>query len=73
MPDGRFIEAHQPLGATDGSRRDELEYAGWAVPKKMNRVGALAPAVKGFFRPVESPPRHELQPVTRQRDQEPAV
>ena len=73
MPDGRFIEAHQPLSATDGSRRGDLEYAGWAVPKKMNRVGALAPAVRGFFRPVEDPPRHEPQPGTRQRDQEPAV
>ena len=55
MPDGRFIEVHQPLSATDGSGRGELEYAGWAVPKKMNRLGALAPAVKGFFWPVEGP------------------
>ncbi len=53
LPDGRFIEVHQPLGATDGAGRDDLAYAGWAVPKKMNRLGALAPAVKGFFRPIQ--------------------
>ncbi|MGE5830618.1 MAG: cytochrome b, partial [Micromonosporaceae bacterium] len=55
LPDGRFIEVHQPLGATDGHGHAGLEYAGWTVPKKMNRLGAVAPAVKGFFRPVEKP------------------
>jgi ubiquinol-cytochrome c reductase cytochrome b subunit len=55
LSDGRFIEVHQPLSATDGAGRGDLAYAGWAVPKKMNRLGALAPAVKGFFRPVEGP------------------
>jgi ubiquinol-cytochrome c reductase cytochrome b subunit len=55
LPDGRFIEAHQPLSATDGAGRGDLRYAGWAVPKKMNRLGAVAPAVKGFFRPIEHP------------------
>jgi quinol---cytochrome-c reductase cytochrome b subunit len=47
LPDGRFIEVHQPLG--DG----HLEYTGLAVPKKMNRVGALGPAIRGFFFPIE--------------------
>jgi ubiquinol-cytochrome c reductase cytochrome b subunit len=51
-PDGGFTEIHQPL-ATPGDT--ELPYRGWAVPKKMNRLGALAPAVKGFFVPVERP------------------
>ena len=50
LADGRFVEVHQPLGATEGH---DLEYAGWVVPKKMNRLGAFAPAPKGFFRPVE--------------------
>jgi ubiquinol-cytochrome c reductase cytochrome b subunit len=48
MPDGRFVEIHQPLGTN-------LEYTGWAVPKKMNRLGALGPAVRGFFVPIERP------------------
>jgi ubiquinol-cytochrome c reductase cytochrome b subunit len=48
MPDGRFVEIHQPLGT-------DLEYTGWVVPKKMNRIGALGPAVRGFFVPIERP------------------
>jgi ubiquinol-cytochrome c reductase cytochrome b subunit len=48
MPDGRFVEVHQPLGT-------ELEYRGATVPKKMNRLGALPPAVRGFFVPLERP------------------
>ena len=50
LPDGGFVEVHQPLGL------QPLRYAGWAVPKKMNRLGALAPAMKGFFFPVEELP-----------------
>lgn len=51
--EGRFYEVHQPLVAPDEHGHTDLEYNGWVVPKKMNRVGALAPAVKGFFKPVE--------------------
>jgi ubiquinol-cytochrome c reductase cytochrome b subunit len=54
-PDGRFYEVHQPLGRTDEHGHTELEYANWTVPKKMNRVGALVPTVRGFFFPVETP------------------
>ncbi len=50
LPDGRFIEVHQPLAAPG-----ELPYAGRVVPKKMNRLGALVPTVKGFFFPIEEP------------------
>jgi ubiquinol-cytochrome c reductase cytochrome b subunit len=55
LPDGRFVEVHQPLAEPDGRRRPELEYADWTVPKKMNRLGALVPTVKGFFVPIEEP------------------
>jgi len=55
MPDGRFVELHQPLSAPDEHGHGSLAYHGWVVPKKMNRVGALAPAIKGFFYPVEEP------------------
>jgi ubiquinol-cytochrome c reductase cytochrome b subunit len=50
LPDGRFIEVHQPLAG-----HSELPYAGAVVPKKMNRLGALVPTVKGFFVPIEEP------------------
>jgi ubiquinol-cytochrome c reductase cytochrome b subunit len=55
LPDGRFIEVHQPLAPTDAHGHGALEYVGAPVPKKMNRLGAVAPAVKGFFRPIEKP------------------
>jgi ubiquinol-cytochrome c reductase cytochrome b subunit len=40
-----------------------LEYAGWTVPKKMNRLGAIAPAIKGFFVPIERPSTPALPPA----------
>jgi ubiquinol-cytochrome c reductase cytochrome b subunit len=55
LPDGRFVEVHQPLAAPDAHGHAELEYADWVVPKKMNRLGALVPTVKGFFFPIEEP------------------
>ena len=55
LPDGRFIEVHQPLAEADEHGHVALEYVGAPVPKKMNRVGALAPTVKGFFFPIEKP------------------
>jgi ubiquinol-cytochrome c reductase cytochrome b subunit len=54
-PDGGFTEVRQPLATTDHNGRAELPYAGWPVPKKVNGLGALRPAVKGFFKPIERP------------------
>jgi ubiquinol-cytochrome c reductase cytochrome b subunit len=64
LPDGRFIEVHQPLGA--GDHGHGLEYVGAPVPKKMNRLGAVAPAVRGFFYPIEkgAPPRPPAAPIS---------
>jgi len=55
-PDGRFYEVHQPLAAPGAHGHAELEYKGWVVPKKMNRVGALLPGLRGFFFPIEKSP-----------------
>ncbi|HEX2357148.1 MAG TPA: cytochrome bc complex cytochrome b subunit [Micromonosporaceae bacterium] len=63
LPDGRFVEVHQPLGATDEHGHGELEYAGWVVPKKMNRLGALGPGIRGFFRPIERPSEAPTSPA----------
>ena len=49
---------HQPLSSGHG----ELEYTGWVVPKKMNRLGALGPAIKGFFYPIEKPVEAPVSP-----------
>jgi ubiquinol-cytochrome c reductase cytochrome b subunit len=62
LPDGRFIEVHQPLADTDEHGHGELEYVGWVVPKKMNRLGALGPAIKGFFYPIEKPADAPVSP-----------
>jgi quinol---cytochrome-c reductase cytochrome b subunit len=61
-PDGRFYEVHQPLGAIDDHGHGELEYVGGSVPKKVNRLGALVPAIKGFFVPIEQPAEAPVSP-----------
>jgi ubiquinol-cytochrome c reductase cytochrome b subunit len=64
--DGRFYEVHQPLGAVDAHGHSELTYANGPVPKKMNRLGALVPTVRGFFFPVERaapPPESPVSPA----------
>jgi ubiquinol-cytochrome c reductase cytochrome b subunit len=53
LPSGKFIEVHQPLGPADAHGHTDLEYVGFAVPKKMNKLGALGLAIKGFFVPIE--------------------
>jgi ubiquinol-cytochrome c reductase cytochrome b subunit len=55
LPDGGFVEIHQPLAPVDEHGHAELEYLGAPVPKKMNRLGALLPTVRGFFYPIEKP------------------
>src|SRR4051812_13388415 len=63
LPNGQFIEVHQPLSPVDDHGHPiPLAYGGWVVPKKMNRVGALAPAIKGFFFPVEKPSEAPVSP-----------
>ncbi|NJC68979.1 cytochrome bc complex cytochrome b subunit [Planosporangium thailandense] len=55
LPSGKFVEVHQPLGPVDEAGHGELPYAGWTVPKRVNRVGGMAPAIRGFFLPIEEP------------------
>ncbi|MEE6307205.1 cytochrome bc complex cytochrome b subunit [Plantactinospora veratri] len=62
LPNGQFVEVHQPLGRTDEHGHSELEYVGWVVPKKMNRLGALGPAIRGFFYPIEKPAEAPVSP-----------
>jgi ubiquinol-cytochrome c reductase cytochrome b subunit len=73
LPDGRFVEVHQPLAAPDDHGHAELPYAGWVVPKKMNRLGALVPTVKGFFFPIEeaapsTPPEAPVSPAPQREE-----
>jgi len=57
LPNGEYIELHQPLGPVDEHGHGLLQYAGAAVPKKMNRLGGRrVNKVKGFFFPVREAP-----------------
>jgi len=55
LPSGEFIEVHQPLGPVDEHGHGELEYAGFAVPKRMNRITSAGRKAKGFLWPVQDP------------------
>ncbi len=55
LPNGEFIEIHQPLGPVDDHGHPvPLAYQGAAVPKKMNQLGSAGAAVPGTFRPVDT-------------------
>jgi ubiquinol-cytochrome c reductase cytochrome b subunit len=61
LPNGEFIEVHQPLGPVDEHGHGTLAYGGAPVPKRMNHVGGARRALRGFFRPVEEPLQVELE------------
>jgi ubiquinol-cytochrome c reductase cytochrome b subunit len=69
LPNGAFVEVHQPLAAPDEHGHTELPYRGWVVPKKMNRIGAIGPAIKGFFVPVEQPEEPREVEAEEQREE----
>ncbi|MGV0992496.1 MAG: cytochrome b [Mycobacterium sp.] len=52
LPHGAYVELHQPLGEVDGHGHPiPLEYAGAAVPKRMNKLGAAGhPGHGGFLK-----------------------
>jgi ubiquinol-cytochrome c reductase cytochrome b subunit len=58
LPNGEFIEVHQPLGPVDEHGHGTLSYAGTPVPKRMSQLGAASPLkhVRGFFYPVKEKP-----------------
>ncbi len=53
MPNGAFVEIHQPLGPVDEQGHPiPLEYAGAVVPKQLNELGyAGSPGRGGFLKP----------------------
>jgi ubiquinol-cytochrome c reductase cytochrome b subunit len=58
LPNGEYIEVHQPLGPTDEHGHGLLSYSGTPVPKRMNEIGAASPLkhIRGFFYPVKEKP-----------------
>ncbi len=79
LPNGAFIEVHQPLGPVDEHGRGQLEYAGTPVPKRMGQLGAASPLthIRGFFYPVRERPLVQAQldklDAERRIDREPAT
>lgn len=56
LPDGSFIEVHQPLGPVDEhGHAIPLEYQGSYVPKTMNELGAAGSPGRGSFFTPDSP------------------
>lgn len=50
LPHGAYIELHQPLGPVDDHGHPiPLEYAGAALPKKMNKLGSAGTPGRGSF------------------------
>ena len=63
LPDGRV---HRGAPAARPGRR-RTATARWTtpaapVPKKMNQLGALGPAIRGFFYPIEKPAEAPVSP-----------
>ena len=65
LPNGEFIEVHQPLGPVDDHGHGLLQYSGTAVPKKMNRLGdpRRPGLIRGFLWPVRE--RAEIEAELR--------
>ena len=56
LPDGSFIEVHQPLGPVDEhGHAVPLEYQGAYVPKTMNELGSAGNPGRGSFFSPDSP------------------
>ena len=52
LPNGAFIEVHQPLGPVDEHGHPvPLEYAGAYVPKQLNHLGLADSETQGIFAP----------------------
>lgn len=72
MPNGAFIEVHQPLGPVDEHGHPvPLPYAGAAVPKQMNELGfAEVESRGGFFGPDPSDVALKTQEIARANHEE---
>lgn len=54
LPNGAFIEVHQPLGPVDEHGHPvPLEYAGAYVPKQLNHLGLADSETQGIFAPPD--------------------
>jgi ubiquinol-cytochrome c reductase cytochrome b subunit len=55
LPHGGYLEVRQPLAPPGPDGRTKLPYTGQPVPKKVNHLVTLRPAIKGFLTPTDPP------------------
>jgi ubiquinol-cytochrome c reductase cytochrome b subunit len=61
LPQGAYIELHQPLGPVDEHGHPiPLEYQGAAVPKRMNKLGSAGSPGTGSFLQADPAAQQEL-------------
>ncbi|AGF72923.1 ubiquinol-cytochrome c reductase cytochrome b subunit [Corynebacterium halotolerans YIM 70093 = DSM 44683] len=72
MPNGAFVEIHQPLGPVDAQGNAiPLEYAGAHVPKQMNELGfAGSPGRGGFFSPDDATIAERAEQIEHDNERE---
>ncbi|NLU82879.1 cytochrome bc complex cytochrome b subunit [Rhodococcus sp. HNM0569] len=64
LPNGEFIEVHQPLGPVDDHGHPiPLEYQGAAIPKKMNKLGSAGKPGSGSL--LKADPTEESEALER--------
>ncbi|MGH3979110.1 MAG: cytochrome bc1 complex cytochrome b subunit [Pseudonocardiaceae bacterium] len=69
LPNGAFIEVHQPLAGTDDhGHAVPLEYQGASVPKKMNELGFGGAPVPGSLLRPDPPEESAALEAARERD-----
>ncbi|MET0190334.1 ubiquinol-cytochrome c reductase cytochrome b subunit [Pseudonocardia sediminis] len=69
LPNGEFIEVHQPLAGLDSHGHPrELEYQGAPVPKRMNQLGSAGSPVSGSL--LKPDPSDETVRLGRARQEE---
>ncbi|MYR05180.1 cytochrome b [Gordonia sp. SID5947] len=72
LPQGEYIEVHQPLGPVDSHGHPiPLPYEGAALPKRMNKLGSAgAPGTGSIL--LEDPPEQQARNVEREHEAEKA-
>ena len=71
LPNGAFVEVHQPIGPVDEhGHQIPLEYAGAVVPKQMNQLGYADSETSGTFSPDDSAISARRNEIARQNHHE---
>ncbi|GAB3081339.1 cytochrome b [Corynebacterium aquatimens] len=71
LPNGAFVEVHQPLGPVDEhGHQIPLEYAGAPVPKQLNQLGYADSETSGWFSPDDREITRKRNEIARQNHHE---